>query len=95
MHTQTATATTITGAGGDYVFTVKANMPTLHQKLKELPWKDMPAATARTADRGRRVTRTIKVADVPTGSIFPAQPRSPNSAAPSPTKEPKPSRSFT
>ncbi|MGB5112705.1 MAG: ISAs1 family transposase, partial [Mycobacterium sp.] len=29
MHTQTDTATTITGAGGDYVFTVKANMPTL------------------------------------------------------------------
>jgi predicted transposase YbfD/YdcC len=69
MHTQTAT--TITGAGGDYVFTVKANMPTLHQKLKKLPWKDMPAYTARTADRGRRVTRTIKIADVPDWIDFP------------------------
>ena len=46
MHTQTDTATAITGAGGDYVFTVKANMPTLHQKLKKLPWKDMPACAA-------------------------------------------------
>jgi len=71
MHTQTDTATTITGAGGDYVFTVKANMPTLHHKLKTLPWKDMPAHTARTAERGRRVTRTINVADVPDWIDFP------------------------
>jgi len=71
MHTQTDTATTITGAGGDYVFTVKANMPTLHQKLKTLPWKDMPAHTTRTAERGRRVTRTIKVADAPDWIDFP------------------------
>ena len=71
MHTQTDTATTITGAGGDYVFTVKANMPTLHQKLKKLPWKDMPAYTTRTAERGRRLTRTIKVADVPEWIDFP------------------------
>jgi predicted transposase YbfD/YdcC len=71
MHTQTDTATTITGAGGDYVFTVKANMPTLHHKLKKLPWKDMPAHTTRTTERGRRVTRTIKVADVPEWIDFP------------------------
>jgi len=71
MHTQTDTATAITGAGGDYVFTVKANMPTLHHKLKDLPWKDMPAYTSRTAERGRRITRTIKVVDVPDWIDFP------------------------
>lgn len=71
MHTQTDTATTITGASGDYVFTVQANMPTLHQKLKKLPWNDMPAHTATTLNRGRRVTRTIKVADVPDWIDFP------------------------
>ena len=71
MHTQTDTATTITGAGGDYVFAVKANMPTLHHKLKRLPWKDMPACTARTAERGRRITRTIKINDVPDWIGFP------------------------
>ncbi len=71
MHTQTDTATTITGAGGDYVFTVKANMPTLHQKLKKLPWKDMPAHTETATGRGRRITRTIKVADVPDWIDFP------------------------
>jgi predicted transposase YbfD/YdcC len=71
MHTQTDTATTITDAGGDYVFTVKANMPTLHHKLKKLPWNDMPAYTARTTDHGRRITRTIKIADVPDWIDFP------------------------
>lgn len=71
MHTQTDTAALITGAGGDYVFTVKANMPTLHAKLKKLPCKDMPATGATTVERGRRVTRTIKVADVPAWIDFP------------------------
>jgi predicted transposase YbfD/YdcC len=71
MHTQTDTATTILKAGGDYVFTVKANMPTLHKNLKELPWKDVPSYTATTTGRGRRVTRTIKVVDVPEWIQFP------------------------
>lgn len=53
MHTQADTATAITGAGRDCVFTVKANMPTLHAKLKKLPWKDMPACTARTRSASR------------------------------------------
>ena len=46
MHTQTDTATAITNAGGDYVFTVKGNTPTLHRQLKALPWKDVPAHSA-------------------------------------------------
>jgi predicted transposase YbfD/YdcC len=71
MHTQTETATAITGAGGDYVFTVKGNMPTLHRQLKQLPWKEMPAYTATTPGRGRRITRTIKTAEVPDWIGFP------------------------
>jgi predicted transposase YbfD/YdcC len=71
MHTQTDTATAITGAGGDYVFTVKANMPTLHAKLKALPWANVPATTATGTDRGRRITRTIKVSTVPDWIDFP------------------------
>ena len=47
------------------MFTVKANMPTLHKHLKSLPWKDVPAHTTSSSGRGRRVTRTIKVVDVP------------------------------
>ncbi|MGH3500937.1 MAG: ISAs1 family transposase [Nocardioidaceae bacterium] len=71
MHTQTDTATLITGAGGDYVLTVKANMPTLHEKLKKLPWKDMPATRHTSTGRGQRATRTIKITAVPAWVAFP------------------------
>lgn len=37
MHTQTDTAAAITSAGGDYVFTIKGNTPTLHRQAKALP----------------------------------------------------------
>ncbi len=36
MHCQTETASTIRDQGADYVLTVKANQPTLHQRLEEL-----------------------------------------------------------
>lgn len=71
MHTQTETATTILDAGGTYVFTVKGNARRLHAQLKQLPWKDMIATRAVTTGRGQRVTRTIKVADVPSWVDFP------------------------
>jgi predicted transposase YbfD/YdcC len=65
MHTQTDTATVITTAGADYVFTVKANQPGLHAQLKALPWQEIPAHRASSVGHGRRVTRTIKVAQAP------------------------------
>jgi predicted transposase YbfD/YdcC len=65
MHTQTDTAKAITGAGADYVFTVKANQPKLHAQLKALPWQDVPARTSTQTGHGRRATRTIKVAQAP------------------------------
>ena len=40
MHTQIDTAQVITAGGGDYVFTVKANQPTLYAACKNLPWRD-------------------------------------------------------
>ncbi len=66
MHTQADTAQVILGQGADYVMTVKANMPTLHRKLKKLPWAAVPAFSAVTTDHGRRTCRTIKVTLVPT-----------------------------
>jgi len=65
MHTQTDTATAITAAGGDYVFTVKGNTPTLHRQLKALPWKQVPAHRVTSTGHGRRTTRTIKVVAAP------------------------------
>ena len=70
MHTQTDTATAITAAGGDYVFTVKKNQPGLHAACKNLPWKDVPAHRVTSTGHGRRVTRTIKVIDAPDWVTF-------------------------
>jgi predicted transposase YbfD/YdcC len=72
MHTQTDTATIITDGGGDYVFTVKGNTPTLYRQLKELPWQQVPAHRATQTGHGRRSTRTIKVVDAPAWVGFPA-----------------------
>jgi hypothetical protein len=38
MHTQSDTAELIVAAGGEYVFTVKSNQPSLHAACKNLPW---------------------------------------------------------
>lgn len=65
MHTQSDTAELITEAGGDYVFTVKGNTPTLLAACKKLPWKHVPAHTSVQVGRGRRVRRSIKVLTAP------------------------------
>ena len=65
MHTQVETAQAITSAGGDYVFTVKKNQPTLHRACADLPWQDIPSRRVTTTGHGRRVTRTIKVVTAP------------------------------
>ena len=66
MHTQTDTAVLITAAGGDYVFTVKANQPKLYAACKHLPWRQVPAHSCLQTGHGRQVRRTIKVLTAPT-----------------------------
>lgn len=70
MHTQTNTATAITAAGGDYVFTVKANQPTLYAACTKLPWRDVGAHSTLSTGCGRRVRRTTKVVAAPTWITF-------------------------
>ena len=71
MHTQTDTANLITTAGGDYVFTVKANQPTLHAASRDLPWAKVPVGhRSTTTGHGRTVTRTIKVVTAPNWITF-------------------------
>jgi hypothetical protein len=65
MHTQTDTAQLIVDAGGDYVFTIKGNQPTLYAACKALPWPQVPARRVTSTGHGRRVTRTIKVVQAP------------------------------
>jgi predicted transposase YbfD/YdcC len=71
MHTQTDTAAAITAAGGDYVFTVKANQPRLHAACKNLPWAKVPAHSTLSRRHGRRARRTIKVLQAPAWVDFP------------------------
>jgi predicted transposase YbfD/YdcC len=70
MHTQTDTAAAIVGGGGDYVFTVKANQPTLYAACKNLPWRNVPAHSYLQKGHGRRVRRTIKVLAAPAWITF-------------------------
>ena len=70
MHTQTDTATAITDAGGDYVFTVKANQPSLYAACKKLPWRQVGAHSTTATGHGRRVRRTIKVVAAPAWITF-------------------------
>jgi predicted transposase YbfD/YdcC len=55
----------VTGKQAHYLFTVKANQPTLLARLRRLPWQRVPVAD-RTRDRGhgRIEHRTLKVVTV-------------------------------
>jgi predicted transposase YbfD/YdcC len=70
MHTQTDTAELIVGAGGDYVFTVKSNQPSLYAACKNLPWAQVTSHTAVSTTHGRRARRTIKAVAAPTWVTF-------------------------
>jgi predicted transposase YbfD/YdcC len=70
MHTQDDTATVILRGGGDYVFTVKANQPSLHAACKKLPWSQVPAYSSVSTGHGRRARRTIKVLAAPDWITF-------------------------
>ncbi|RAY11297.1 ISAs1 family transposase [Actinomadura craniellae] len=70
LHAQTDTAALIIGRGAHYVMTIKGNMPTLHHRLKALPWAQIPSVSTVSKDHGRRVRRTIKVAAVPAWIAF-------------------------
>ncbi len=73
MHTQIDTATAITAAGGEYVFTVKGNTsdpapapegPALERRARTPPHRDRDHTH-------KRITRTIKVAAAPDWVGFP------------------------
>ncbi len=95
MHTQADTATAITGAHGDYVFTVKANQPSLHAACKHLPWRDVAAHASVITSHGRRVRAPSRSSPPRPGSPSPAPLRSLRSAGPPPGRERRPSRPST
>ncbi|MER7009793.1 ISAs1 family transposase, partial [Dactylosporangium sp. NPDC000555] len=74
LHAQVGHAHAVNVRDGQLMVTVKANQPTLHTQLKQLPWAQVPVGY-RTRDRGhgRRETRTVKALTVatPGGLGFP------------------------
>ncbi|MBB5966437.1 ISAs1 family transposase [Planomonospora venezuelensis] len=72
LHTQAEHARQIIAAGGHYLLIVKGNQPTLHRRLKTLPWRDA-FLSDRTDERGhgRREIRRMKICTVRPGLPFP------------------------
>jgi predicted transposase YbfD/YdcC len=75
LHTQQEHARQIIAAGGHYLFIAKGNQPTLHRRLKTLPWREA-VLNDRTDEtgHGRREIRRMKICT--------ARPSRSNAAAP-------------
>lgn len=72
LHTQRAHADYLHSRGGQYVLTVKANQPKLHDQLLALPWKQIRAGDkTRESANGREIERTVKCVSVDAGIKFP------------------------
>jgi hypothetical protein len=72
LHCRRDTAEAIVGAGGHYIFTVKANQPKLRKQLKELPWKQIPILdTSIEQGHGRTAKRLLKATAIAAGILFP------------------------
>jgi predicted transposase YbfD/YdcC len=64
LHCQRGHAHYLTARGGHYLFTVKANQPTLRTALRRLPWAAAPGSRRRERGHGRVESRSIKVIDL-------------------------------
>ena len=62
LHCQREHATWLRERGGHYLFTVKANQPTLRRAVAALPWAQAPGLRRRQAGHGRTESRSIKSA---------------------------------
>ena len=72
LHAQTAHADYLHSRGAHLLVTVKGNQPSLHARLKALPWNDVPVGhTATGRGHGRIEKRTLKAVTVPAGLGFP------------------------
>src|SRR4051794_7319812 len=75
LHCQRGHADFLAARGGHYLFTVKANQPTLRTALRRLPWATAPGSRRRGRGHGRTESRSIKVIDLDgtdIAQLFPA-----------------------
>ncbi|MEV1245991.1 ISAs1 family transposase [Nonomuraea sp. NPDC049750] len=72
LHTQHDHARQIVAAGGHFLFIAKGNQPSLHRRLKSLPWREA-ILNDRTDERGhgRREIRRMKICTVRPHLPFP------------------------
>lgn len=61
LHCQRAHADYLHARGAHYLFTVKANQPTLRTALARLPWAQVSGLRERHVGHGRTESRAIKV----------------------------------
>jgi hypothetical protein len=92
MHTQTDTAEAITKAGGDYVFTVKNNQPSVYAACKTCPGRKSPPTGPPTPATAAGSPAPSGSSRHPSGSTSPAPPRSPSYAEPPPARDTRPSK---
>jgi predicted transposase YbfD/YdcC len=74
LHCQREHAAWLHARGGHYLFTVKANQPTLRRALAALPWAQVSGSRRRQAGHGRAESRSVKVIDLdghPAAALFP------------------------
>jgi predicted transposase YbfD/YdcC len=74
LHCQREHARWLHQHGGHYLFTVKANQPTLRRAVAALPWGQVSGSRHRQAGHGRTESRSIKVLDLdghPLQALFP------------------------
>jgi hypothetical protein len=74
LHCQRAHADYLHHRGAHYLFTVKANQPTLRTALARLPWAQVAGLRERSGGHGRTESRSIKVLDLdgtPEARLFP------------------------
>ena len=64
LHCQREHARWLRERGGHYLFTVKANQPTLRRAVAALPWGQVSGSRRRQAGHGRTESRSIKVIDL-------------------------------
>lgn len=72
LHTQRAHARYLHRHGGKYVFIVKGNQPTLHTRLRNLPWDQVPILDRRhDKGHGRREHRALQMIELQPVIAFP------------------------
>ncbi|MDQ0279515.1 putative transposase YbfD/YdcC [Arthrobacter silviterrae] len=72
LHTQREHAEYLHSRGAEYVFTVKANQPKLHDQLRALPWNRVRVGhKTRDTANGREIERTVKCVSLAAGIKFP------------------------